>query len=397
MSGVRIVLILFLGLVSPAVSLAQDGHADEVKLSAEAIKRNGIVVEPAARQVLVPTISAPARVAFNGNAMAHVGSALRGRIVEMKVNVGDTVQKGDVLLVIHSPDLAQAQSDFLLKRTEAEAAGVAVGPAKQAYERAEGLHQRSEGIALAEVQRREAEWRAVEAKLTAAKAMAMAAENTLLAMGMDRAAIDALAKTGQIVAQFSVMAPIAGQVIEREVTLGELVNPDRDALLILADLSTLWVVADVTEARLVEVAIGAGARVEIAALRGQRFEGKVTHIAAALDPTIRTAAVRIEIPGSEKLRAGMFARAQINSASGESEAVLAVPESAVLSVEGQMSVFVPVADEENTFTPKPVKVGKVVGGMLPVLEGISEGQPVVTQGAFILKAELGKSGVEHAH
>ena len=90
-------------------------------------------------------------------------------------------------------------------------------------------------------------------------------------------------------------------------------------------------------------------------------------------------------------------RYQISAAATGGEPALAVPESAVLIVEGESSVFVPVPEEENTFARRGVKVGKGVGGMVPVLQGLSEGQQVVTSGAFILKADLGKSGAEHAH
>jgi cobalt-zinc-cadmium efflux system membrane fusion protein len=94
----------------------------------------------------------------------------------------------------------------------------------------------------------------------------------------------------------------------------------------------------------------------------------------------------------------MFARVELSAArGGKGEEALVVPEEAVQTVEGEPSVFVPVAGEPNTFARRAVKVGKPVGGAVPVLAGIEEGQPVVTAGTFILKADLGKSGAGHGH
>jgi cobalt-zinc-cadmium efflux system membrane fusion protein len=395
------VLMMILGQAAHAQHQHSHDHAehtDEVHLTAEAITRHGITLEPVKRHTLRPTFVAPARVSFNTDAMAHVGSALRGRIVELKAKVGDQVKKGDELLIIESPELAEAQSDFLLKRTEADIAVVAVEPAKQAYERAKSLHEKDQGVALAEVQKREAEWRAADGRLIAAKAAAVAAENKLHALGMDQSAVEALAKTSEVNVRAAIRAPMPGQVIQREVTLGELVNPDRDALLVLADLTTLWVIADAPEARLGDVAVGSRARIELAAIARQKLEGKVTHIAASLNAQTRTASIRIEVTNPGPLRAGMFARAEIEGSENDgTRDVLAIPEAAVLTVEGEPCVFTPVEGEENTFAKTPVKVGRSVGGLLPVLDGLKEGQPIVVAGTFILKAELGKSGAEHHH
>ena len=378
----------------------EHGHADEVRLTPEAIRRHGIIVEPVRRHVLSETFTAPARVSFDTEAMAHVGSALEGRIVEMKVKLGQTVKAGDELLVIESPQLAEAQSDYLLKRAETTVAETAVEPARLAYERARGLHETSEGIALAEVQKRQADWHAAQGRAVAAEAGAEAAENKLHVLGMSRQAIEELARTGKASPRSSVYAPISGQVIEREVTLGELVGPERDALLVLADLSTLWVVADVPEARLGSVSIGSPARVHVTAQPQQpALNGMVTYVSPSLNPDTRAAAVRIEVPHREGLRPGMFARAQIAAEpiDDHAEEILAVPEEAVQSIEGQPAVFVPVDGEPNTFSKRTVKVGSVVGGMVPIFDGLKEGEPIVTANTFILKADLGKSGAAHEH
>lgn len=376
-----------------------DGHDDEVVLSAEAIARHGVRIGTASKVVLAATISAPARIAFNTDAMAHVGSAVTGRVGELKVKLGDDVKQGDVLLVVNSPELSEAQSDYLLKRAAVAVAEPAIEPARQSHERAKALLEQSQGIALAEVQKREAELRSAEGALKAAAAAATAAENKLHLYGMTQGEVEALAKTGEIMPQYRVLAPISGQVVEREVTLGELVNPDRDALLIIADLTTLWAIADVPEARIGGIQRGAAARVKMAALGGATLEGTVAYIAAALDPNTRSAKVRVELKDSGgAIRPGMFAQATLLPKAGhDASAVLAIPEEAIQHVEGGPAVFVPVEDEPNTFAKRAVKVGPVIGGMVQVLSGLEEDEELVVSGSFILKAQLGKAGAAHEH
>jgi len=379
---------------------AEDEHGEEVKLTAEGAKRAGLRIETARKHALVDTIHAPARVAFNAEGMAHVGSPLSGRVFEIKVKIGDKVNRGDALLIVQSPDLGEAQSDYLLKRMAVETAVPAVDLAKAAFERAKALYAESQGIALTEVQKREAEYKAALGAQLAAQAQANAAENRLHLLGMDQEAVQALEKSKEIAPHYTVRAPINGQVIEREATLGELVNPDREALLILADMSTLWVLADVPESRLSHVATGAKTQVSVPALPGKSLEGTVTFIAPTLDPNTRTVSVRIEVKGNgQGLRPGMFAQAVITEAGddGKHEPVLAIPEEATQLVEGELVVFVPVPGEENTFAKRPVKVGPAVGRLLPVLSGLKEGESFVAAGSFILKAEHGKSSAGHEH
>jgi cobalt-zinc-cadmium efflux system membrane fusion protein len=372
-------------------------HADEVTLTADAVRASGITLATATRQTLSPTVTAPARVAFNAEAMAHVGSPVKGRAVEIKVRVGEAVKAGADLIVVESPELGEAQSDLLQKHTAVAVAQAAVGPAQESYDRAKRLFDENGGIALAEVQRRRADWTAAEGGLETAKAAFKAARNKLHLLGMSPPEIDAVLTSGEMHPRYVLRAPIAGTVVEREVTQGELVNPDRDALLVLADTGTVWVWADVPEARLPDVRLGATARVTTAAAR-EPFVGKVTHIAPQIDPAARTGRIRVVAENPDgRLRPGMFARAELVVAADAPAAVLAIPEGAVQTVEGGPAVFVPVAGEENTFAKRPVKVAKPVGGMVPVVAGLQEGEAFVATGSFILKAELGKAGASHQH
>lgn len=373
------------------------GHADEVKLTAAAVKQNKVRSTPVATRSLQASFVAPARVAFNTEAMAHVGSVVSGRVTDIKVRQGDRVKKGDVLIEVESPELGRAQSEYLQKQTEAEVAAAAVGPAKDAYDRAKKLFDESQGIALSEVQKREVEYRAAVGTKATSQAGFEASENGLHLLGFSQDDVTKLRDTKEINAHFVIRAPIDGQVVQREVTLGELVSPDKEQLLVIADTTNYWVLADVPEARLSQIDVGSRAELQLSSLVGERIAGEVSLVSAEIDPTTRAARVRIVVENTgNKLKPGMFARAML-FASDAADSVLALPEEAVQTVEGEPSVFVPVEGEENTFARREVSVGKAMNGYVPVLSGLKEGESVVTSGSFILKAELGKGSAEHAH
>lgn len=135
-----------------------------------------------------------------------------------------------------------------------------------------------------------------------------------------------------------------------------------------------------------------------------KYEGTVAFIAPLVDPTTRTAQVRIEVPstalGNGAIRPGMFAQVEIVAAEAGVEEPLpqvAVPQEAVQTVEGGPAVFVPVAGEPNTFQKRALTVGPTVGGLVPILAGLVEGEKFVQAGSFILKAELGKGSAAHEH
>lgn len=391
---------------SPSVNPASDSHGnheheDEVKLTTDAVSRYGIKVETASLYKLQPTFVAPARVAYNAEAMAHVGTPLPGRVVELRAKLGDTVKQGDVLLVVESPELGEAQSDYLVKQIAAKTAVSAVELAQSALERARGLYEENRAIALDEVKRREGEHKAAQAALLSAQAAATAAENKLHLLGMTQPVVEQLRDSSEVNPRFDIVAPIDGEVVEREATLGELVNREKEALLVLANLETLWVLADVPEARLPQVMLGATAWINAGSLDPHRHEGQVSYVAPQIDPRTRTAAVRIAVKCEHgALRPGAFVQVEITAMDRDKPApppVVAVPEQAMQTVEGRNVVFVPVPGEENTFTSRPVTVGSTVAGLTPILSGLVEGELFVSAGSFTLKAELGKATAEHQH
>lgn len=371
---------------------------DDVVLPDGALERYGILVAPVTAIDLVPTVSAPGHLAFREGALARVGSAVAGRIAEVRVRSGDTVAKGDTVLVIESPDLGEAQSDYLQKRTMAATAGPTIDLARNALERAKELHDRVQGIALSEVQRREGELRQAERDLAVARSAEAAAFNRLLLLGMSEQAIRKLEEDGKVQPRFEVSAPISGRVVEMTATIGELVGPEKDRLLLIGDVSTLWAIAEVSESRLAEIAMGAPARVRVPALQHAGCAGLVAALPVVLEPSTRTAEVRIEVPNPDgTMLPGMFIQVDIDSSLGSSAPTLALPDGAVMTVEGKPSVFVQVEPGGSVFCKHDVQVGTPVGNYLPLLSGLEPGTLIVVSGTFRLKAELGKASAQHEH
>jgi cobalt-zinc-cadmium efflux system membrane fusion protein len=364
---------------------------DRVKLSRDALEENEIKVEPATTRVLVPRLVAAARVTFNAEATARVGAPVAGRIVEVKTHLGDAVRSGDELLTVESPDLGEAQGDYLQKRAAVGAAEAAAEAAKVSFERGRELQQRSEGVARGEVEKREADLRAAQAAARSAAAAMDAARTRLKLLGMPDDAVAGLEQGGDVRPRYAVRAPIDGTVVRLDATPGALVAPDKETLLDLADLQTVWVLADVPEPRAAAVRSGAAAHVSTSTT-GEPLAGKVSYVAPVVDPATRSVQVRIVVPNENgALRPGTFARAEIDETTDKSGGpVLAIPDEAVQTVEGETIVFVPVEGEEGTFARREVKVGEAVGNQVSVLSGVKDGEPIVTHGAFVLKAELAK-------
>ena len=425
-TNVKIILALLLVLVGAFQSCTRDGetvhdhdqeeehkhgsgevheqgeeeHEGEVTITEEAISANEIEVSTVVKTVLRPSLDVPGRVVFDPDAVAHVGSPLTGRVSELAATIGEHVSAGDVLAVIESPELGAIQGEYLEQRSAARMAAPIVELAKSTYERARQLAE-TEAVSRTESERRQIKYKTAQAELQAARSAASALESKLRVFGVDQEGLDRLTESRELDLYHRIRAPISGRVVEREVTLGELVKPEDEALFVLGDPERIWVIADVPESRAAEVGVGARARVAGPLGEQSAMEGEVAYVAPVVDPSTRTVSVRIVPDRSERvLRPGMFARVSLSLRSaGDAprHPVLAVPEAAIQVIEGRPVVFSPVEGEANTFAKRAVTVGPPVGTMVPVLSGLRAGERVVVSGSFILKAELGKEGAAHEH
>ena len=350
-------------------------HKDEglIKLSHAELSRAGVKVETVAEEQLADTFTVSATVEANPERLAHVLPRVPGRIVSVGAKLGDRVKQGQTLAVLDSIEVAEAQSAYAQATAEASVA-------KAAFERAERLH--GEQIIAGK------DYLRARGDYEKTRALLQGAGDKLMALGV--APGSAKERTGST----PVVAPLAGTVTERKAVLGELAKPD-EALFVIADLSRVWLTANIGESQLGQVRPGSIARARVTAYPDQLFVGKVNLVGAALDKETRTAKAIIELDNAKGLlRPFMFATVAIET--GRSGKVLALPQSAVTLVQGLPTVFV---EEAAGFEARPVELGERSGGKVVVKSGIKPGELVATEGVYALKARLLKSqiGEGHAH
>jgi cobalt-zinc-cadmium efflux system membrane fusion protein len=305
---------------------------------------------------------------------AEVAPSTGGQIVRLLVETNAIVERGAPLAQLRSTELGRAQAELL-------AADARRGLARQTLERKRALA--SERIvAQREVQEAEAAFAAADADVRAATA-------GLRAFGVsgDSGAEDA--------SLFFVRSPIAGRVLDRPAVLGKFAAPS-DVLFTIADLSRVWVMAHAFERDAVSVTVGSVAHVTVAALPGQEFDGRVAVIGRVVDPGSRTVPIRIEVGNSGgTLRPGMSASTRLE-VMGENRTILTVPAAALQRVGERWLVFVPKGEYE--YEMRPVGRGRELGNDVEVVSGITAGETVVVDGAFLLKAEAEKrAGGADAH
>lgn len=375
------------------------GHDDEhaptaatagpptVALGVEGAKRHGVEVTAAKRATLARPVQAPATVSYDPDATAYIGTLVSGRVAEVRVKLGETVQAGSPLVVIDSAELGRAQSEFLQALASADAADAEAQVARQSIDRAKGLEQ---VIAPAETQRRQAELKRAHSAASAAKAAAQTARNGLMLMGMDAAAIDALVASGEVSPRITIKAPIGGLVIARDTALGKIASPEQEALVTIVDPASLWVVANVPVGSAGAIRVGDPAIVTSPLLEAP-VESTVAWVSATVDAGTRTVPVRVVVPATAGLKPGAFAEVEIRPRSDHGgKAPIVVPKDAVFTVNSMPTVFV-AGTVPGTFVAREVEVGVASDGLVPVVDGLAEGEPVVVRGGFILKADLGKA------
>lgn len=346
-------------------------EAAELKLSSEEMQRAGIKVEAVAPQSLADTVTVTATIRPNQDRIVRVAPRVEGRIVGVSVNLGDAVRPGQVLAVLDSVALGEAQSALL----QAQAAHRV---AQADYQRAEALNA-DEIIAQRDYLRTKGDFEKASAELRSA-------EDRVRLLGGTTGA-------GKSASTFHLTAPLAGTVVEKQATVGELRTPN-DFLFTVADLSTLWIEANLTEDLLAKVRPGAAATITVTAYPGERFNGHVTYVASLLDKDSRTVPARIEVANKDgRLKPEMFASATIATGGAKRDAIT-VPDAAIVLLQGQPTIFVA---EQDGFEARAIEIGDKLSGRTVVKSGLATGEQVVTTGAYALKARLLKSQISEEH
>lgn len=331
-------------------------------------------------------LTVPGRIALPDNAMWRVGVLTTGRIAEVFANLGDFVHKGQVLAKMHSHDVHEARADYqtaLSNRLKVEAAKAL---AQKEFDRTQRLYTLKaasvEQVEMAhqELVNAEAEARNVE--------ISVQRERTHLEDSLGIPADIPPNSSGEENDLIPIVAPADGFVLQKNVTVGSTIDPATDAFM-LGNLGRLWMLASVGEKDLPLLRLGESAEITVPGSTDS-IRGTLTNLGQQFDATTRKMEVRIELPNSgSQLKPEMLAEAKLPL--GRSETSLRIPQQSIQQVSGQDAVFVRVAD--NRFLVRFVRTGPIAGSKIEILEGLTSGEQVVTQGSFIVKSELLRSTI----
>jgi cobalt-zinc-cadmium efflux system membrane fusion protein len=356
--------------VAAATTPAQPAARTEIRLTPEALAKNPIATTAVTRHPLARDLSLVGSVAFDADHYAVVGPLIPGRIVALRAGSGDPVRRGQILAELESPDIGAAQAAFL--------------EAKAKLAAAQSNARRERDLATQRVSS-DREREVAEAQAASEQAALDAARQRLESLGFK--AGDIANMGGSAGGRVAIRAPIDGVVIAREVTLGQAVQAATDAFKV-ANLQHLWVNLDVYEKDLEAVHVKQQVDVRTESLPGRIFPGHIAYVEPNVDDKTRTARVRIEMDNvNGALRPGQFVSAKLHGDVKRVERpVLAISRKALVSVDGKNLVFVKKIG--GTFEPRTVELGVSGGDLVEIVKGVSEGDEVVTEGAFLLKSEL---------
>jgi cobalt-zinc-cadmium efflux system membrane fusion protein len=314
------------------------------------------------------------RVEVDEARVARAGSPVTGRITELDATVGQDVRRGQLLATLTSTELSDAQLGYLKSYSQKLLAERAAQRAQQLFD--------ADVIGLAELQRRQSE-------LVQADAEVSAARDQLKVLGMSESGLLKLAASRTVNSTSHVVSSLDGTVIERKVTTGQVVQP-ADAMFVVADLSHVWIVADIPEQNAGMMRIGESVEAEVAALPGRRIKGQLSFVAATVNPDTRTIRVRMDLPNPDReLKPAMLATVVVR---GKPQKQTVVPAAAVVREENRDFVFVQTAPD--TFQLRQVALGAEQEGQRVVIGGLRDGERIVVDGAFHLNNERNRLALQ---
>ncbi len=361
----------------------EEGHHENgvIRLTKEQVATAKIATAVVANRAVSSEIVATAEIVPPDDGVARVGPKVPGRLTKISVGVGDVVKAGQLIALVDSPELGKAKGDYL----------AALAVARVTRETAD-----REKVLFEKKISSERDYRLAEAEATKARAEKEAAEGRLHTLGLSDGQLAQLSADQHSSSLVSVNAPIAGTIVERSVSLGQMVEPSA-TLVVIMDLRSVWVIADVYEKDLAQLAPKQKVTARVAAWTDRMFEGEIQSIGAVVDRRSRTVKVRVVMANSDgALKPGMFAKVTLAGSSGEARQGLFVPAAAVQRDGDESIVFVPISDHE--FQLRKLETGISTSEWVEVKHGLVAGEKVVTTGAFQLKSEARRENMgEHEH
>ena len=328
---------------------AEPSNPNQIRISTEKVQKLGVRVEAAQLRMLDKVVRANGRIEPDERRIYAISPKFEGYVERLHVNVtGQPVGKGQALFEVYSPELVSAQREYAIASQGVEA------------------------LSTAESQTQASMRQLAQSSLTRLRNWDLSEEQ-----------IKALTKSGEAKRTITFRSPVSGIVTEKKALQGMRFMPG-EALYQVADLSSVWVVADVFEQDVGAVRMGAKAQVRINAYPEKTFEGKVSYIYPTLNAETRTAQIRVELPNPGlQLKPAMFAQVEL-PVSGAGK-VVTVPVSAVIDSGTRQIVL--VQHGEGRFEPREVKLGQRSDNYVAVLEGVKDGEQVVVAANFLIDAE----------
>ncbi len=347
---------------SPAAAKPADTRPVDLEIDAAALR--SIKIEALAEHPVAQVLRVAGKVQFDEDRLAHVLAPLAGQVVDLRVKVGDVVQKGQALCAINSREATAAVGEHIDSHKDLDFAEKTLVMTQDLFD-----HQAASRIALQQAQ----------SDVAKARSRVGRNEQALRVLGL-------LSETDidRFDGRVPVVSSIRGVVIERRVTDGEFVQGDSTPMMAIADLSTVWVMGDIFERDLHLVTVGDAATITTTAYPGVQFAGRVNHVSDTIDPVTRTAKIRVSVPNpGGRLKAEMFA--SITLGVGAADAVLTLPAHAVFTEGGQSWVY--IQTKPGHFVRRLVEINQDEGTERRVRSGVRAGDLVVTDGGLLLREE----------
>ena len=374
MSLPLVIFLLATGHIHCAAAVEPAGSSQEKVDASIALSEkqlSSVKTEAIARHVFPVEKQAVGSIDFNEELLTQVFTPYQGRILKAFASIGDEVRKDQILFTIDSPDLVQAVSTLIA------AAGVLDLTTKN-LDRQHSLYKQS-AAAQKDYEQAISDQQTAEGSLKAAR-------DAVRIFGKTDAEIDKIISDRKMDAVLVVPSPINGLVTARVAAPGLLVQPgNAPAPYTIADISTMWMLANIPERDIAVLRVGQDVSVSVPAHPGKLYRGKISTIGASVDPNTRRVLVRSEIADPEhELRSGMLANFSITVAAPKS--ALAVPESAIVR-EGDGTLTLWFTKDRHLFTRRTVKTGLSSDGFVEIAEGAEPGEFVATEGAIFVANE----------
>lgn len=354
----------------------EHGHGEAAPVSVEVLESQGVTVGTAGPGTIGESLELTGEITMDPDRMGHVVPRVSGVVQSVRGSLGERVGAGQTLLVIHSRDLAAAKSAYRAAVAEEKLA-------KTRFDRESQL--REKGITP------EQDYLDAKHAYEMAQINRELAESELHALGVSEAGVARLAEGhGVDEASITISAPLGGTILEKHVSVGELVM-EGEELYLIADLSRVWVQLTIPPAQLASVQ--PGQRVTITGQSGAGVGGTIDFISGLVEGASRGAQARVRLANPDgRWRPGQFVSGVLELS--QNNAAVVVPSEAVQMMENMPHVFVREADH---YEPREVTVGRRSGDRVEILSGLAPGEKYAATGAFLIKAEIGKGEAEHEH